>query len=59
MIIDAICNLLFESNWDIYAKDEFSVDGELIYSPLHFNEVWLSEPEHQDNGKDACPTLQA
>ena len=48
MVIDTICNQLFESNWDVNAEDEFSVDGVLIYSPPLLDEVWLSEPEHQD-----------
>ena len=32
MVVDAIFNQLFESNEDVYAEDEISVDGELIYS---------------------------
>ena len=39
MVVDAICNQLFESNQDVYAEDKFSVDGELIYSPPPLNEV--------------------
>ena len=45
MIVDAICNQLFESNWDIYAEDEFSVDEELIYSLPPLDDVRLSELE--------------
>ena len=39
IFVDAICNQLFESHWDIYAEDEFSVDGELIYSLPTIDEV--------------------
>ena len=48
MVVYAICNHLLKSNQDVYAKDEFSVDGELIYPLSPFNEVWLSEPECHD-----------
>ena len=33
MVVDAICNKLFEHNQCVYAEDEFSVDEELIYFP--------------------------
>ena len=45
-VFDAICNLLFKSHWDVYAKDEFSVNGKLIYFMPPLDEVWPSEPEH-------------
>ena len=48
MVVDAIFNQLFESKHDVYAEDEFSVDGELIYSLPPLDEVWLSEPEDHD-----------
>ena len=28
MMIDAICNHLLKSNWDLYTGDEFSTEGE-------------------------------
>ena len=40
MVVNAICNYLIESNQDVFAEDEFSVDGKY--------EVQLSEPEHQN-----------
>ena len=46
IVVDAICDLLFKNNCDTYAEDEFSVDGDLIYSPPPLDEVWHSEPEH-------------
>ena len=48
IVADTICKQLFGSNWNIYAKDVFSVDGELIYSLPPSDEVWLSEPECWD-----------
>ena len=45
MIVYAICNQLFENNWDLYAKDKFNIERELIYSSSSFDEAWLSEPE--------------
>ena len=39
------CNQLFESKWDLYADNEFSLDWKLIYLPLQSDEVWLSQPE--------------
>ena len=56
MVVNVICNELFGSNGDLYANDEFSVDGETIYSPSPLDEVWLSKPEHWDR-KDASPML--
>ena len=47
IVVDAICNQLFENNWDLYAEDKFSAEGELIYiSPL-LDDVRLFEIECQ------------
>ena len=48
MVVDAICNQLFESNQDVYAEDDFGIYGELIYFPPPLDQFWLSKPEHQD-----------
>ena len=48
IVADAICYQFFESNQNIYTEDGISVNGEWIYSPHPLDEVWLSEPEHQD-----------
>ena len=45
MVIDANYNKLLESNWDLIAKDEFSMEGAFISSPPPLNEVWLYKPE--------------
>ena len=47
-ITDAICNLLWENNRDIYAEEEFDGDGILIYQPPPLHQVWLDEPERRD-----------
>ena len=39
MLVDAICNQFCESNQDIYAEDELSMDGESIYFPHPLDEV--------------------
>ena len=54
IVVDAICNQLFENNWDIYDEDEFSVDEELIYSLPPLDEVGLSEPEHEKMQAQCC-----
>ena len=45
VVVDAICNQLFESNWGVYAENEFGVDGILIYYPPPLDKACLSEPE--------------
>ena len=47
-ITDAICNLLWENNRDVYAEEEYDDDGMLIYQPPPLNEVWLDEPERRE-----------
>ena len=39
MVVNAICNQWFKSNFDIHVKDEFSVDRESIYSLPPLDEV--------------------
>ena len=45
--IDAICNMLFQSNQDIYVELE-CVNNKLVYSPSLLDGAWLSEPERHD-----------
>lgn len=45
---DAICDLLWNSNRELYAEDEFDEDGNLIYSPPPLDNVWLNEEERRD-----------
>ena len=55
MVVDAICNLLFESNQDIYDENKFSVDGELIDSPPPSDEVWLLNQSAKTEEKRCMP----
>jgi hypothetical protein len=43
LITDAICNLLWENDWELYAEDEYGPDGSLIYTPPSLDKVWLDE----------------
>ncbi len=43
MITDAICNLLWENDRELYAEDEYGPDGLLIYTPPPLDKVWLDE----------------
>jgi hypothetical protein len=33
LITDAICNLLWENDWELYAEYKYGPDGSLIYTP--------------------------
>ena len=48
MVVGALCSHLFKNNQAPYNENAFSAEGGLIYSPFSLNEVWLSEPEHED-----------
>ena len=48
VLVDRICNELFEYNRDVYAEDEFDSDGNLVYHPPPLDEVWLNESERRD-----------
>jgi hypothetical protein len=43
LITDAICNLLWENDWELYAEDKYGPDGSLIYTTPPFDKVWLDE----------------
>ena len=47
-ITDAICDLLWENNRDIYAEEEYDNDGMLVYQPPPLDKVWLDEPERRE-----------
>ena len=48
VLVDRICNKLFEYNRDIYAEDEFDSVGNLVYRPPPLDDVWLDESERRD-----------
>lgn len=45
---NTICDLLWETDREIYAEDEYGPDGTLIYSPPPLDEVWLDEEDRRD-----------
>ena len=45
---NAICNLLWETNREIYAEGEFDANEHLTYTPPPLNDVWLDKESHQD-----------
>jgi hypothetical protein len=56
-ITDAICNLIWENDWDLYAEEEYGPDGSLIYTPPPLDKVWLDEEglcEHPERLLDQC-----
>ena len=48
VLFEAISNLLWENNRELYAEDEFDNGGNLIYTPPPLDNVWLTEPERRD-----------
>eukprot|EP01082_Thalassiosira_pseudonana_P009463 g8665.t1 g8665 contig3:647373-650417(+) len=48
VIVDFICQRLFEEERDCYVEEETDRDGNVIYSPPPLHDVWLSEPERRD-----------
>ena len=51
VVVEAISNLLWENNRELYAVEEYDTDGLLIYQPPPLDEVWLSEPERRERKK--------
>jgi hypothetical protein len=43
LITDAICDLLRENDWELYAEDKYGPDGSFIYTPPPLDKVWLDE----------------
>ena len=48
LVIDNICNDLFDSSHDWYAVEEFEPDGKLIYRPPPLADVWLDDRGRQE-----------
>ncbi len=46
-LVNAITNLLWENEREVYAEDEFDNDGMLVYKPPPLDKVWLDEPERR------------
>ena len=57
LLLFVLQSINFRVFQELVAEDEFSVNGELIYSPPPLDEVWLSEPEHQDKRERCKPNV--
>ena len=47
-VFEAISDMLWDKNRELYALDEFDKDGLLIYQPPPLNDVWLNKEERRD-----------
>ena len=47
-VFEAISDMLWDKNRELYALDEFDEDGLLIYQPPPLNDVWLNKEERRD-----------
>ncbi len=52
VIINSICNGLFERNRELYVKDKFNADGMLAYKSPPLHEVWIDESGHHQGKED-------
>jgi hypothetical protein len=43
LITDAICDLSWKNDWELYAEDKYGPDGSLIYTPPPLDKVWLDK----------------
>jgi len=50
-LYDALSNLLWDSDRDQYAEEEYDADGMLVYTPPPLDKVWLNEPERRNREK--------
>ena len=59
VVINSICNGVFEQNCKLYVEDEFDADDVLIYKPPPLHEVWLNETGRLQGKEDLlrqrCP----
>ncbi len=57
LITDAICDLLWENDRELYAEDKYGPDGSLIYTPPPLDKVCLDDEglcEHCEQLLDQC-----
>ena len=43
LVIESICNELFQLNRELFAEEELDEAGNIIYQPPPLHEVWLDE----------------
>ena len=53
-MLDVIYNDLFDFNCNIYDKDGFDADGNLVCHPPPLDEVWLDESERRHRHERLC-----
>ena len=42
-LVDAMCEELFKTSCEVYAKDEYDAEDNLVYHLPPLDEVWLDE----------------
>ncbi len=52
VVINSICDELFERNRELYVKDEFDSDDMLAYKPPPLREVWHDEAGRRHGKED-------
>ncbi len=52
LVIESICNELFQLNRELSAEEELDEAGNIIYQPLPLHEVWLDEAGRRQGNKD-------
>ena len=55
VLMDAICNYLFNYNHDINAEDEFDSSGQIVYHPTHLDDDWLDDSERREMRPASLP----
>ncbi len=43
IVVESICNELFQLNRELFAEEELNEAGNIIYQPPPLHEVWLDE----------------
>ncbi len=52
LVIESICNELFQLNRELFAEEELDEDGNNIYQPPPLHEVWLDEAGRRQSNED-------
>jgi hypothetical protein len=52
VVVNSICDGLFNRNRKLYVEDEFDADNILIYKPPPLHEVWLNETGRRQGKED-------
>jgi hypothetical protein len=52
LVIESICNELFQLNRELFAEEELDEAGNIIYQPPPLHEVWLDEAGRRQGNED-------